>query len=366
MRVTFIISSICSGGAERVVATMANFWAKKGWTITLLTLDDGEHQPFYELDPAITHRPLAVAGTSKNIWQRVVNNVRRMFALRAAIRKSAPRIVISAMTETNVLTLLATMGLRVPVFVQEHTDPHEHRLAKPWELLRGLTYPRATNVVVLGQRSLAYFSPAIQQRARVIPNPIFVSVNTKVEHGQGRRGNGRTVMAMGRLSPQKGFDSLIRAFAKIAARHPEWSLKVWGEGPMRAELELLARELGIESRVKLPGRTSDPFEKLREADLFVLSSHYEGFPMALCEAMACGVPVISFDCPSGPGEIIRDGVDGFLAPAGDVEALGAAMSHLMADPIKRQEFARHAPEILDRFGVQRVMGVWDSLIRAAL
>jgi GalNAc-alpha-(1->4)-GalNAc-alpha-(1->3)-diNAcBac-PP-undecaprenol alpha-1,4-N-acetyl-D-galactosaminyltransferase len=366
MRITLVISSLGVGGAERVMVTMANYWAEKGWCVNLLTLDDGSKPPFYELHGAICHRALGITGVSKTLYERIANNFRRTRVLRAAIRETSPNIVISFVSETNVLTILSTLGLEVPVIVEEHIDPHEQPIKGAWALLRRWSYPRATRVVVLTERSLRYFSASIQKRTRVIPNPTVMSLAPEIENVSSSKREEKKIISMGRLHPQKGFDTLIQVFAKVVAKHPHWKLEIWGDGPARQSLEGLATKLGVQDRVSLRGITSQPFEKMRCADIFVLSSRYEGFPMVLCEAMACGLPVISFDCASGPREIIRDGIDGVLVPDGDVDALANTMSRLMTDPQERLRLAKRAPEVLDRFGVHRVMAIWEDLIREAV
>lgn len=365
MRLTLIISSLCAGGAERVLSTMANHWAAKGWLITLLTLDDGRQSPFYPLHADVSHRPLGVACRSHGWGARISNNLHRVRTLRAAIRKSRPQAVISMLSETNVLTLLASRGLGLPVLVQEQIDPHQHPLCRTWERMRRLTYPSASCLVVLGERSLRYFPPAVQQRARIIPNPAHIPALPAPAQAT-PPAPGKHIMAMGRLEAQKGFDLLLDAFARAGAHHPDWSLVIWGEGPLRSELEAQIRRLKLAGRVRLPGTTHDPFTELRRANLFVLSSRYEGFPLSLCEAMACGAPVLSFACPSGPGEIIRDQVDGVLVAPEDVEALAGAMDALMGDDARRLELAKRAPEVLERFGLTTIMALWEEAIAAAI
>jgi GalNAc-alpha-(1->4)-GalNAc-alpha-(1->3)-diNAcBac-PP-undecaprenol alpha-1,4-N-acetyl-D-galactosaminyltransferase len=178
---------------------------------------------------------------------------------------------------------------------------------------------------------------------------------------QSKDETGHLIVGMGRLVEQKGFDLLVEAFSRVAARHSNWSLKILGDGPLRDQLEAQVQRLDLTGRVGFTGALADPFIVLRAADLFVFSSRYEGFGNALCEAMACGLPAISFDCPSGPSEIIRSGVDGVLVPSEDVTELAAAMNHLMADSQERLRLAARAPEVVTRFGIDRILGLWEQI-----
>jgi glycosyltransferase involved in cell wall biosynthesis len=171
------------------------------------------------------------------------------------------------------------------------------------------------------------------------------------------------LITMGRLViSEKGQDILLRAFSQIAHEFPDWGLTIIGEGPDRKRLEAQVKALGLSAQVYFAGNLRPPFEVIAAADLFVFPSRYEAFGMALAEAMACGLPVISFDCPSGPGDIIRPGVDGLLIPSGDIPALAKAMCQLMSDSKIRMRMALRAPEVCNRFGFDRIINQWLNII----
>lgn len=357
-RITMTIPTLTSGGAERVLSTMANYWAGRGDDVSVITLAPSSDEPFYHLDHRVNRIGLGVMATARTPVHALANNAGRLRRLRLSIIGSQPDVVISFLDHMNVLTLLATRMTGLPVVVSEHTDPNLARSSAVWDRLRSVLYPRAAWVIVLSESSKQFFSPTIQDRIRIIPNPIVVAAGESASASRPRR----IVAAMGRFGPEKGFDTLLSAFALVAGKFPEWDLIIWGDGDLRADLERQRDKLALTDRVHLPGRTSEPHAALRTADLFVLSSRREGFPMALAEAMACGLPAVAFDLPSGPKDIIRDGVDGVLVPNGDMGALAAAMGDLMGDHETRQQMAGRAPEVLDRFGAERVMAIWDGLI----
>jgi GalNAc-alpha-(1->4)-GalNAc-alpha-(1->3)-diNAcBac-PP-undecaprenol alpha-1,4-N-acetyl-D-galactosaminyltransferase len=285
-------------------------------------------------------------------------------ALRHAILKSQPQIVISFIDVTNIYVLLALHRSNLSVIVSERCDPRQVSTGdEGWDRLRRRLYPGATRLVVLDEESLSYFSTEIRQRSRVIPNAVPPPCYRAADEGRMPQKVGKTLLAMGRLDREKGFDLLLHAFAGIRRQHPLWSLNIWGQGPLEFSLKALADELGLRERVRFPGFTRQPYDVMRRADLFVLSSRYEGFPNVLLEAMACGLPVVSFDCPTGPNQIIRDGIDGVLVPAGDVGALMKSLDHVMSNDAQRQQLADRAPEVIERFSVERVMGLWESLIK---
>jgi GalNAc-alpha-(1->4)-GalNAc-alpha-(1->3)-diNAcBac-PP-undecaprenol alpha-1,4-N-acetyl-D-galactosaminyltransferase len=201
----------------------------------------------------------------------------------------------------------------------------------------------------------------------VIPNPVGTSEAQPLsDQHPAAEPNQKRIVAMGRLIPVKGFDRLLSAFADLAQKHGEWQLVILGEGELRVDLEQQIASLGLNGRVQLGGFVSNPFAIFQDSAFFVLSSRSEGFPYALLEAMSFGLPAVAMDCAAGPREIIRDGIDGILVAQGDVKALAAAMDHLMSDPDARRRLAARAPEVLDRFGLDKVTAQWEALFARVL
>jgi len=359
MQITLVIFSLSSGGAERVMSILANYWAERGEDVSLITIDSKEND-FYKLDSRITRIALDLKQDSSTLWAGIKNNIVRVKQLRTTIKKTRPEVVISFMDKMSVVTLVATRWLPFPVIVSEHIDPRQMPPGGIWNLLRRWTYSWADAVVVLTKELREVLSEFVaENRLHVIPNPAL-PVKKNTDQTPPFELPSPFVVAMGRLSPQKGFEFLLEAFA--GCQHEEWSLVILGEGSERERLESLSSQLGISSRVYLPGRVNEPSIVMHRADLFVLSSRFEGFPMVILEAMSCGLPVISFDCPTGPNEIINDGVDGVLVPAKDVDALAEAMRKLMDNESERKRIAQNAPKVVERFSLENVMKKWDSLM----
>ena len=365
MKLLFFIASLQCGGAERVSATLCNRWAETGWDVTIATFDDGSDPPFFPLSPRVRHVTLDLKRRSTGIAYSIANNLRRIPKLRRFVARERPDRIVSFIDGTNVLVLIAAKGTGIPVVVSERIDPSQHPIPAPWRWLRRITYPWARAIVLQTRSAAAHWPASWARRIEVVPNPVPRLAPGPAASTVESSGRPCLIVGMGRLEPQKGFDLLIRAFARIASVRPDWTLRILGDGPERAALKREARESGVAERIHLTGREADAAGVLRRADLFVLSSRYEGFPNALCEAMACGLPVVSFDCPSGPAEIIRDGVDGLLVPREDVPALASAIARLIDDPPLRRALAQRAAEVSDRFSVETIAARWDAILAGA-
>ncbi len=363
MRVTLTISAITSGGAERVMVLLAKGLSQRGHTVTLVSLSS-HSSDFYSLPPTIQRIGLNVQQKALTPLHGLWNTIRRLLLLRRVILSTHPQVVISFMDEMNILTTLALWQTKCPVIATEHCNPKIFPCRQPWETLRRVVYPHIQKLVSVSQDVDREFAWIQNNNRTVIPNPFLLIPESlsQLRYPDGVNPDKKWIITMGRLIPEKGFDLLLTAFQKIAPYYVDWQLLILGEGQLKDELETLVVQLGLSNQVVLTGAIRDPFPLLKCAEFFVMSSRSEGFPMALGEALACGLPAIAMDCSSGVREILRDGIDGILVPNQDVTALSAAMTHLMSDEVVRNNLASRAPEVIERFSLDQIMKQWETLM----
>ena len=356
-RIVFVISSLSSGGAERVISIIANYFAYKKYQVAIVTFYHKTHD-WYPLNKDVVRIVTGYTRGQKKL-DIIRNYFKKILRLRKIFIELNPDVIISFLTEVNIITLLAAFRLGTKVIISERVDPTLHKTILPiWKWLRRLTYPRADYLVVQTKRVCDYYSEWPGLKIAIVPNPVLSPEKIRDVRMILKK---PFIVAMGRLTFQKGFDLLIESFSKLAKKYPKWNLVVIGEGEKRRELEQLISHFGLNSRISLIGKVKNPQTILRQADIFVLSSLFEGFPNALLEAMACGLPVISFNCPSGPAEIIRYNYDGILVPPENINVLSLAMDKLISDKLLRQKLGENAKQVTKRFSVEKIMEQWERL-----
>lgn len=361
MRILLLTSSMNTGGAERVASTLANGWTSRAYQVTIMPTFSGRGECFYELSPEV--RLVYLADLVSSRVRSFVNRVARLYAIRRFIITERPDVVVSFLSDVNVAAVVASAGLGIPVIICERIDPFAMPLPGLLQLARRLTYPFADALMVQTHAvATKCASDWALRRIRVIPNPIpeqLLNVPRCERIGEMKR-----LLSVGRLAEQKQFGVLINVFSALSEKHVDWALQIIGEGYLRNALQQLIADLNLKGRVELRGRTENIGKELAQADAFVLTSKYEGFPNALLEAMAVGLPCVAFDCPSGPREISMNGEAAFLAPEGDEQALTLALDRLMSDADLRHQLGQCArTSVIERFSLDKILVQWDLLFR---
>jgi len=358
-----VIHSLGGGGAERVAADLSAYWLRRGYRVSVVT-QDGPEKDAYTLEPGVQRHVLGTAGSSQGSLGGALANLKRLWRLRRLVRREKPAIILGMMTTSSVLAIIAAQGSPCKVIATEHAHPPSQGLPQIWERLRRWAYPKAHAVVALTSGTAEWLEEHVPgSHLAVIPNAVCwpMERSEPVVEPPARRGRYR-MLAVGRLHPHKGFDTLVRAFSLIAQYFPDWDLTILGEGPQREALQAQIDEAGLTERVSLAGRVGNVSDWYMQSDLYVLSSQFEGLSNTLLEAMASGLTPVAFDCDTGPREIIRPGIDGVLVrPVEDHEALAAHLSDMMAHPERREAYARRAVDVRDRFSTARVMALWGQV-----
>ena len=359
-KLAFVINTLKSGGAERVVTILANHLAQQN-KVMIITLS--KMTPFYPLDPSIKVRYCKEKiPPSKHVFQSIRSNIQLAKRIHTLLKEHETELCISFMTTANILSAWAAQRLRIPLIISERNNPQfeDKQLSRFWKVLRRISYPKADRIVVQTRSIRDYFLRSTKKdNYTIIPNPINPDFDTSTA---GEKEN--IILNVGRLSHQKGQDLLIRAFAGFSA--PEWQLHIVGEGPKRKELEALIKELELQERVFLPGRTHQIEAYYKRSKIFAFTSYYEGFPNALMEAMHFGLACLSTDCPTGPSELIQDQQSGLLVPVGDEARISAALERLIQSPDERTVFGERARAATQPFTSDRIAKQWEDLIETYL
>ncbi|CAG2128484.1 GalNAc-alpha-(1-_4)-GalNAc-alpha-(1-_3)-diNAcBac-PP-undecaprenol alpha-1,4-N-acetyl-D-galactosaminyltransferase [Cupriavidus yeoncheonensis] len=341
-------------GAERVTAVIANGLARRGWQVRILCLWSQNTQ--YTLDSSI--RLDALHSKRPSFKSRYIETV---LGIRRYVADHQIDILISVDTMLTLFTLPACFRLPVRQIAWEHCNFDQDLGRRSRRLARRLAARFFERVVVLTARDRARWHACLNPAnpVEVISNPLPFKPpeSSPMPHS-------RTVLAVGRLTEAKGFDVLLRAWKQVAMAYPGWKLRIVGEGECRAELERLRDQLELSDSVTLPGATSQITNEYSDADIFCLSSRFEGFGMVLIEAMAFGLPVVSTDCETGPREILQDGKNALLAPVNDSEALAGRIMQLVADDALRQQIARGGAATVRRYMPDLVLESWERLLLA--
>ena len=356
--VAIVIADLGGGGAQKVATMLARAWSDGGRGVTLITLS-ARASDVLPSPPGVRRVALDIMGRSSSPLDGMMANLRRVRALRRALVESGAAVVVGFVGATNVLTILAGLGLGKQIIISERNDPARQSLGAVWDVLRRLCYPLAHCVTANSRsalRSLAAYVP--EAKLALTPNAVFTP-----HLDNDPQGYGRFMLSVGRLHPQKGLDVLLDALAGSNARRDGWRLKMLGDGALRQTLHYQAAALGVDDLVDWMGYRSDPFPWYAAADAFVLPSRYEGMPNALLEAMAMGLPAIVTDACPGPLEYVENDVSGVVVPVEDGHALAQAMDRIMGDgDLAKRLSDEGRRRVLADTALPHVMAAWDRVL----
>lgn len=354
--ICFYIGSLHKGGAERVFVNLAGYFQEKGYQVTMVTQYQFPAAEEYALPPGV-RRVLSDLTEAELSNSRIVNFCRRVSKLRRIWKREKPNLVLSCIGKNNFMTVVTTMFTKTKAVVSVVGEAKEEYPGRLMRLLANLLFPLAGGIILQTERSRYFFHRIVQKRAVILPNSLNPDfIRPRYEGKREER-----IVSVGRMDANKNHEMMIRAFATLAERYPAYTLTIYGEGELRGHLEALAAELGVADRVFLPGVIPDVARQTRRAALFLLTSYSEGVSNALIEALAGGLPVIATDVPSGGTvELITDGMNGLIIPAGDGKALEQAMDRVLGDPDFGDRLGREAVKIQERLAPERVNGLWQA------
>lgn len=332
-RVTFLATKLAGGGAERVVSVLTSALAELGYHVDLILYERRENE--YPISDKVKIHLLPKRTQHQGKVSYLVN---KFLVLRRMIKECAPDVLVPFLPYQVEQCYVASRGLKIPMVVTVRNNPQFDTANENQRKRRDWIAKHVEGVFLQAESQRDYFKPSVQKKCFVVPNPISQSI---LDASYEYRNNISKLVTMGRLSEQKNHEMLIRAFSKVHETHPDITLDIYGEGPLKEKLQDLIAKLNLQSSVYLCGRTNNVAETLCQYDLFVLSSNFEGMPNALMEAMGVGLPCISTDCPTGPRELLGT-ENGLLVDVDDVDGLSRAIEKAVIGVTEMHKRGEHA------------------------
>lgn len=376
MKIVYIVKYIAQlGGLDRVLSDKMNYLAEHyHHDVYLITYEQGKHPFSYSLSPKIKHTDLNVrffTRHGKSLVKRFLLylKMRRQFRNRlySRIREIHPDVVVTLTDSYSLSDILMNIPGTFKRIVESHVERNSflkandfshsfilNKVGRIYDAYFSRQFKKCDRMVVLTEKDAAKWKKDIPQTI-VIPNP--VTLYPEVQSAL----TAKTVISAGRLELQKGYDLLIKAWNSVHQKHPDWKLTIYGDGGCRTELENLIAQSGLSGVVYLYPATKDIYHKYIDSSIYVMSSRYEGFGLVLIEAMSCGIPCVSFDCPHGPSDIITNYKNGILVENANLTKLSESICLLIENEELRRNMGKNARESIKKYLPQTIMPQWEEL-----